>query len=158
MDYGKIEYIGDLAIIGIFDIFMRRKSSLSRYGMNPENAGEYWKNLHVMLRTVRLKCGYSDGDIAKMLGICRSAYTYYELGKAAPDVVTLVALAKIYGFQPEDFLHPEEFTDLKTARRRAPRKVAVDPKSIGELSPEERRLIAEYRLMKNDAGAINSKK
>ena len=88
-------------------------------------------------------CGYSDGDIAKMLVISRSAYTYYELGKTVPDVVTLVALAKIYGFQPEDFLHPEEFINLKTARRRAPRKVVVDPKGKrnecvdGQLSFEE---------------------
>ena len=126
---------------------------MSRFGMNPENAGDYWKNLQVMLRAVRLKCGYSDDDIAAMLGICRSAYTYYETGKTLPDVVTLVALAHIYGIPPECFLYPEEFTDLETARKRAPKKGAVDPTSIGELTAEERQIIAEYRL-KDTARAV----
>ena len=130
---------------------------MSRFGLKPENAGNYWKNLQVMLRAVRLKCGYSDSDIANELGISRSTYTYYELGKTMPDIVTLVALAQIYKIPPECFLHPEEFTDLKTARRRAPKKVSVDPKNIGELSPEERQIIAEYRL-KNTGGAENSEK
>ena len=121
---------------------------MSQYGMNPENAGEYWENLRVMLRTVRLKCGYSDDDIAAMLGVSRSAYTYYESGKTKPDVVTLVALARIYGIPPECFLHPEEFTDLSTARQRASKKVTVNPKRVGELSSDERQLIAEYRLRK----------
>ena len=129
---------------------------MSRFGMNPENAEDYWKNLQVMLRAVRLKCGYSDGDIAKMLGISRSAYTYYETGKTLPDVVTLVALAYIYGIPPDCFLYPEEFTDLETARRRTPKKVAVDPTRIGELTAEERQIIAEYRL-KDTAGAVKRK-
>lgn len=129
---------------------------MSRFGMNPENAGDYWKNLQVMLRAVRLKCGYSDDDIAAMLGICRSAYTYYETGKTLPDVVTLVALAHIYGIPPECFLYPEKFTDLETARRRTPKKVAVDPTSIGELTAEERQIIAEYRL-KDTVGAVKRK-
>lgn len=130
---------------------------MSRFGMNPGNAGDYWKNLQVMLRAVRLKCGYSDDDIAAMLGICRSAYTYYETGKTLPDVVTLVALAHIYGISPESFLHPEEFTDLETAHKRTPKKVAVDPTSIGELTAEERQIIAEYRL-KDTARAVKREK
>lgn len=126
---------------------------MSRFGMKPENARNYWKNLQVMLRAVRLKCGYSDGDIAKELGISRSAYTYYETGKTLPDVVTLIALARIYKILPECFLYPEKFTDLETARKRAPKKALANPKRIGELTPDERRLIAEYRL-RNTANTL----
>lgn len=54
------------------------------------------------------------------------------------------------------FLYPEEFTDLETTRRRTPKKVAVDPTRIGELTAEERQIIAEYRL-KDTAGAVKRK-
>ena len=102
-----------------------------------------------MLKKLRLICGYSHEDVAKTLGISRPTYTYYELGKTVPDVVTLIALGRIYGIQPEFFLHPEEFTDLETAYQRPPKKVAAEPKCIGELSPQERFMIAEYRLKHN---------
>lgn len=119
---------------------------MAQYGARAENAGIYWDNLRNMLKKIRLLCGYSHADVAKALGISRPTYTYYELGRTAPDMVTLVALARIYGVPPECFLHPEEFTDLETSRQRASRTAAVDPQRIGDLSSEERRLVAEYRL------------
>lgn len=119
---------------------------MSQYGARPENAGTYWDDFRIMLKKIRLLCGYSHADVATALGVSRPTYTYYERGKIVPDVVTLIALARIYGVPPECFLHPEEFTDLVTARQRAPRKVTVNPQKIGDLSPEERKLVAKYRL------------
>lgn len=120
---------------------------MSQYGTRPENSGTYWDDLRIMLKKVRLLCGYSHADVATALGVSRSTYTYYERGKIVPDVVTLIALAQIYGVSPECFLHPEEFTDLETARQRPSRRqTAIDPQRLGDLSPEERRLVAEYRL------------
>ena len=112
-----------------------------------------------MLKKVRLLCGYSHADVANALGVSRPTYTYYERGKIVPDVVTLMALARIYGVPPECFLHPEEFTDLETARQRPSRRqTAVDPRRLGDLSPEERKLIAKYRLMKGRAQGNSSGK
>ena len=125
---------------------------MAQYGARPENAGTYWDNLRIMLKKIRLLCGYSHADVATALGVSRPTYTYYERGKIVPDVVTLIALARIYGVPPECFLHPEEFTDLETVRQRPSRRqTAVDPQSLGDLSPEERELIAKYRLMKGRA-------
>lgn len=126
---------------------------MSQFGLRPENAGAYWEDLRIMMRKVRLMCGYSHADVAKELGISRSAYTYYETGKTLPDVVTLVALAHIYGIAPECSLHPEEFIKLETSHKRASKKALANPKRIGELSPNERRLIAEYRL-RNTANTL----
>ena len=108
-----------------------------------------------MLKKVRLLCGYSHADVANALGVSRPTYTYYERGKIVPDVVTLIALARIYGMPPECFLHPEEFTDLDTSRQRASRTVLVDPQKIGDLSPEERRLVAEYRLKRSEVDSCS---
>ena len=124
---------------------------MSQFGIRQENAGTSWDNLRIMLKKVRLLCGYSHADVATALGISRSTYTYYERGKSLPDMVTLVALAQIFGIPPESFFHPEEFSDLETVRKRAPKKATVETNSIGDLSPEERRLVAEYRLMKGRA-------
>ena len=125
---------------------------MSQFGIRPENAGTYWDYLRIMLKKIRLLCGYSHADVAAALGVSRPTYTYYERGRTAPDLITLVALARIYGVPPECFLHPEEFTDLDTARQRPSRRqTAVDPQSLGDLSPAERELIAKYRLMKGRA-------
>lgn len=128
---------------------------MAQYGARPENAGTYWDNLRIMLKRVRLLCGYSHADVANALGISRSTYTYYERGKSLPDIVTLVALARIFGIPPECFLHPEEFTDLEAAHQRASRTVKVDPQKIGDLSPEERRLVAEYRLKRSEVDSCS---
>lgn len=128
---------------------------MAQYGARPENAGTYWDNLRIMLKKIRLLCGYSHADVATALGVSRPTYTYYERGKIVPDVVTLIALARIYGMPPECFLHPEEFTDLDTSRQRASRTVLVDPQKIGDLSPEERRLVAEYRLKRSEVDSCS---
>lgn len=124
---------------------------MAQFGTRPENAGTYWDDLRIMLKKIRLLCEYSHADVANALGISRSTYTYYENGRTAPDLVTLVALARVYEIPPECFLYPEEFTDLETARQRPSRRqTAVDPQRLGDLSPEERELIAKYRLKRSE--------
>lgn len=109
-----------------------------------------------MLKKICLLCGYSHADVAKALGISRPTYNYYENGRTAPDLVTLVALARVCGVPPECFLHPEEFTDLETAcQRPSRRQTAVDPQRLGDLSPEERRLVAEYRLKRSEVDSCS---
>jgi len=49
-----------------------------------------------MLKVVRKSHKLTQEDIAKMLGIDRTTYTFYETGKTSPSVSTLVTLAKMY--------------------------------------------------------------
>jgi len=53
------------------------------------------KDLEKMLRNVRITCGLSQREVAEMLHINRSTYTYYETGKTSPDIDTLRKLAMI---------------------------------------------------------------
>lgn len=55
------------------------------------------------LRELRLSAGYKQEDIAKILAISRSAYTYYENALTAPDVFKLHDLAKFYGISMDAF-------------------------------------------------------
>lgn len=38
------------------------------------------------LRELRIKSGYTQSQIAKILNIDRSTYSYYEIGKTTPDI------------------------------------------------------------------------
>lgn len=106
---------------------------------------EYHCALGEALRRVRLACGYSQYAVAQALGISRSAYTYYELGKTSPDVESLVKLARIFTVPVDVFIRPEEYGEISPNRIRAPKKPAVDPERIGELRAEEKAYIAKWR-------------
>ena len=100
------------------------------------------------LRQARLKAGYSQQNIADALNMNRATYSYYESGKTSPDPVTLGKIARIYG-APIEFFFEEEDDErvpvLLTDRERCPKKPSQDPNTIGELAPDERKLIALLR-------------
>ena len=48
------------------------------------------------LRTLRKeRTIYSQNDMAKQIGICRSTYTYYETGKSEPGFTNLRRIATV---------------------------------------------------------------
>lgn len=115
----------------------------------PERVEKYKRDLQRMLRSVRMACGFTQDDIAATLHINRATYTNYETGKVFPDLITLVKLGVIFQIPPESFLHPDVFTDLSSTRQRASHMPAIDPQKVGDLSGEEKRMIADYRLRTN---------
>lgn len=48
------------------------------------------------LKKERKKSGLTQEDVAKQLGITRSAYTYYETDKTQPSLETAAKLADIF--------------------------------------------------------------
>ena len=48
------------------------------------------------LKSLRKENGYTQEDVAKKLGLTKSAYGYYEQGKTVPDAHTLSKLANIF--------------------------------------------------------------
>lgn len=62
------------------------------------------KVLGPLLRRKRLEAGVTQQNIAQVLEIDRSTYVYYELGRVAPDSVTLKRLARLYNVPLETFL------------------------------------------------------
>ena len=49
------------------------------------------------LRNLRQQKGITQREIAAILNIDRSTYTYYEGGRTLPDIQTVARLAKMYG-------------------------------------------------------------
>lgn len=59
------------------------------------------------LRELRIKSGYTQSQIAKILNIDRSTYSYYEIGKTMPDISVLMTLAKVFNISISELLADE---------------------------------------------------
>lgn len=104
-------------------------------------------NINERIRELRVKFGYTQNQIAKMLNIDRSTYAYYETGKTRPDVTSLLVLAKIYSVSLDELLEDEStpkevsdhhfVTDYVRGKKNSSR--------IYELSSEEKGLVGAYR-------------
>lgn len=101
------------------------------------------------LKYARKACGLTQGQVASVLGIDRSAYTYYETGKSNPSIGNLLRLAAIFktdvawliGGQPqgETLASGEDVFDML---------IDIEQRNMTELSKEERAVVAFYRMLK----------
>lgn len=79
------------------------------------------KNIRVNLRLLRLKAGLTQKDIAGVLHLSRSTYSYYESGTTSPSVASLRILCEFYGIEEKDFfsdVDSELFCGKKRVRRK----------------------------------------
>jgi DNA-binding XRE family transcriptional regulator len=120
---------------------------LAEINLTQETA--YKHNLQRMLRSIRMACGFTQDDIAATLCINRTTYTSYETGKACPDFITLVKLGTVFQIPPETFLHPEKYANLETPQQQVRHMPAMDPQKVGDLSEEEKKIIAAHRQKTN---------
>lgn len=70
---------------------------------------DYRQDLGKMLRQARMARGLTQRDVADVLHVSRSTYTYYENARAIPDILTMRALALLFAIPPENFFHPEKY-------------------------------------------------
>lgn len=106
--------------------------------------------LAVKLRQFRLQAGFSQKNVADILNVSRSTYTYYETGKTTPDPATLNRIAKIFGVSLEEFFSEDTPGDgsgmlRDSGAKRAPKKARENPQKIGELSAGEKAIVAFLR-------------
>ena len=62
-----------------------------------------------MLRSARAAAGLTQAEVAAALGMTRTSYTYYELGRSQPPLASLRTLAELLALPPEAFLYPERW-------------------------------------------------
>lgn len=101
------------------------------------------------LKKARLECGLTQQQVADLLGIDRSSYTYYETGKCNVSTQVLKLLAVIFGI-PFEWLIQEEQQKLEfhSSSRYKPFSFDDDPYTMSALSTEERQMIAKIRMIK----------
>ena len=91
------------------------------------------------LKLLRTSLGLTQLEVANALGVERTTYTYYELGRTLPDWPTIKRLAKIFNVNYYDLLEDDSKYVLQDYPRNLPRM------NIGDLNPDERRLILLIR-------------
>lgn len=72
--------------------------------MTPASKEELRRRLRENLRKFRSEEGYSQEEVAQLLGVSRPTYTYYETGHTTPGIEDLYLLSQLYGRAMEDFL------------------------------------------------------
>lgn len=106
-----------------------------------------------VLRSLRIKCKLTQNKVAEILGIDRSTYSYYELGKINPDVRTILHLAKIYGVDYTEILDPEAEAICADYKKNLDKNVSDFSNASDEdyLDSQEKVLLVRLRLLSRSA-------
>lgn len=104
------------------------------------------------LKELRKNSALTQKQIADVIGIDRSTYSYYENGKASPSLEVLIKIAKVFNVTLDYIIYGEEsktvqpvsvLTDNYTSYSK------VD--SFVNLSLEEKNLLMYSRLLDSDS-------
>lgn len=116
------------------------------------------KELGLKLKYYRDNCELSQQQVANILNIDRSTYTYYETGKTTPSASMLLKLSKIFNVPCAVFLeciNQELELNSKVADSMTPNDTtglyedSMDDK-IYSLSKDEKDVVIAYRLLDNN--------
>ena len=115
--------------------------------------------LHQMLKMLRLNNGMTQKQVADLLNVDRSTYTYYETGKIKPNVDTLVKLCCIFDVSM-DALAEIKGRDLDILKENVEEYLAAgeDAQSFVSLNHQEQRILLLFRLCRNKEEAIEKLK
>ncbi len=105
-----------------------------------ENVVKYYQQLKI----IRVQNKLTQQQIADALGITRSAYCGYEIGRRSPDLDTIVKLSEFYNLPLVSF-----FEKLDSSLVSDSYEFDTDKDSwyLSQLTKEERSLIARVRSM-----------
>lgn len=106
------------------------------------------------LRQIRKEHGYSQQNIADILGIDRTTYTYYEIGTTSPSIYTLKKLSAVYGVTIDYLAGGEEEkgeANESSESDCAEVMVAENKETVKTLSKQEKMLVGFYRLLDETA-------
>lgn len=104
------------------------------------------------LRELRIKSGYTQNQIAKILNIDRSTYSYYEIGKTMPDISVLLTLAKIFNISISELLADESgpYAVADSGKKTDYVRGKKNSSHIYELSSKEKELVGLYRACSDE--------
>ena len=103
------------------------------------------------LKSIRKKYKMTQGDVAKLLGISRSGYTYYETDTTVPSIEALKKLAVIYDTSVDDIvgMPPKKSASGKNATSSLLfAESHADP--LMYMKKEEQALIMAFRLLSEE--------
>lgn len=109
------------------------------------------------LKKFRKLAGLRQDDIAKVIGLDRSAYAYYETGKTEPSIINLVKIAKTLGIDPNTLIGYEPAQPaLEVCNDQQGGYSADICDDLGKCNSEERFLVACYRASDNKKDIVDA--
>lgn len=102
------------------------------------------------LKNVRKKHKLTQQDIANVLGIDRSTYTFYETGKTSPSISTVYKLAEIYNVTVGYLLGVEESGNTSVRKSVSMNVAAPEADHIAFLDKDEQLLLMCYRIISDE--------
>ena len=99
------------------------------------------------LKLYRVKNNFTQTQIAAALGIDRSTYSYYELGKTVPSVGMLSKIAKIFNTDVFDLLEGEQTVEHMNTSGSSYSAAGEKNFSSATLSGAEKELVILFRQL-----------
>jgi len=97
------------------------------------------------LRILREQNGLTQAQVANVLQISRSTYTYYEMGRTKPDINTLKKLGRLYDISMDTLM--EYSREKSSAVLHDNSLIYTSNRLMSELNPREQNLLMAFRLM-----------
>ncbi len=107
------------------------------------------------IKAARKECRLTQQQVADVLGLDRSTYSYYELGHLKPSVEVVVKLSSIFNVDIAWLSGADRNSDAMNSPDYGISIIkSVKDKNMSELSPTERKFVALFRA----ASAVNKDK
>ena len=111
--------------------------------------------LHENLKKLRKACGFKQEEVARVLGIDRSAYSYYESGKTEPCVKNLIKIARMYKVDVDTLVGNSEFATALALNNDPVEEydtmLHADLDELKKCTSQEKELIAMFRQVQDKA-------
>lgn len=106
---------------------------------------------------MRKKCEYTQKQVADLLGLDRSTYSYYELGKIKPDINTVMRLSDIFDVHYTTILESEDtnaFSDVRkggVSKQLNTSEENLNVTNFNFLTKKEQDILMAFRLLSNES-------
>lgn len=87
----------------VFIVYIVSKNNKPQTPVTPQQA-EIRKSLGETLKELRTRRGMTQEFVAESLGISRQAVSKWENGSSEPSTTNLIAIANLYGIEPEELI------------------------------------------------------
>ncbi len=97
------------------------------------------------LKELREDRNLTQQQVANVLNVSRSTYTYYEIGRSEPSYESLPKIAKIFNISIDSLLMSESVLRSPTPPYKPSKSMSVDA-----LKNDEQDVIINYRCLSNE--------
>lgn len=99
------------------------------------------------LKRIRNTAGYTQQNLADLLGVDRSTYSYYETGKTEPNIRQLKKIAALYNLRMDDLINCRfaPINDVSALSNETREQPLVNANRFRMLDREEQSLLLMYR-------------